>query len=101
MHNLLCYCSFSKILQVVANKFNDVDVDKFDYFLRDAQHLKMSINFDYQRLMKMCRIEFRDGMTHITFRDVEKYSIQGMFRVRADLHIRAYQHKVVKNLEIM
>ncbi|XP_034242466.1 deoxynucleoside triphosphate triphosphohydrolase SAMHD1 isoform X2 [Thrips palmi] len=90
------------LYQVVANKFNDIDVDKYDYFLRDAQHLKMNVSFDYQRLIKLCRISYDDNkMSHIAFRDVEKYSIQGMFRVRADLHIRAYQHRVVKNLEIM
>lgn len=89
------------LYQIVANKFNDIDVDKYDYFLRDAQHLKMNIPFDYQRLIKLCRIEYRGDTSHIAFRDVENYSIQGMFRTRADLHIRAYQHRVVKNLEIM
>lgn len=76
-------------------------MDKFDYFLRDAQHLKMNVSFDYERLIKMSSIVIENKMSYVAFRDVERFSIQGMFRVRADLHIRAYQHRVAKNLEIM
>ncbi|KAE8741906.1 hypothetical protein FOCC_FOCC012558, partial [Frankliniella occidentalis] len=75
---------------VVANKVNDVDVDKFDYFLRDAQHLNMGIAFDYQRLMNHCRIEIKNDTTSfIAFRDCEAYNLQALFRTRADIHIRA------------
>ncbi|KAJ1527287.1 hypothetical protein ONE63_008807 [Megalurothrips usitatus] len=89
------------LYQIVANKSNDIDVDKFDYFLRDAQHLNIGVPFDYKRLMSLCKVHLLDGVSKIAFRDVEKYSLQGMFRVRADLHIRAYQHGVAKCLEAM
>ncbi|XP_052128042.1 deoxynucleoside triphosphate triphosphohydrolase SAMHD1-like isoform X2 [Frankliniella occidentalis] len=90
------------IYQVVANKVNDVDVDKFDYFLRDAQHLNMGIAFDYQRLMNHCRIEIKNDTTSfIAFRDCEAYNLQALFRTRADIHIRACQHRVHVCLEKM
>ncbi|KAK3927871.1 Deoxynucleoside triphosphate triphosphohydrolase SAMHD1 [Frankliniella fusca] len=90
------------LYQVVANKINDVDVDKFDYFLRDAQHLNIGLPFNYQRLMNLCRIEIlEDGISYIAFRDCESYSLKGLFRTRADLHVKAYQHRVAKCLEAM
>ncbi|KAE8746009.1 hypothetical protein FOCC_FOCC007268 [Frankliniella occidentalis] len=89
------------LYQVVANKINDVDVDKFDYFLRDAQHLNIGVPFNYTRLINLCRIEIEDGISYIAFRDCESYSLKGLFRTRADLHIRAYQHRVAKCLETM
>ena len=35
-------------VQIVANKKNGIDVDKWDYFARDCHHLGIMINFDYQ-----------------------------------------------------
>ena len=35
-------------IQIVANKKNGIDVDKWDYFARDCHHLGIMINFDYQ-----------------------------------------------------
>ena len=40
-HYLLCS-------QIVANKKNGIDVDKWDYFARDCHHLGITISFDYQ-----------------------------------------------------
>ena len=35
-------------IQIVANKKNGIDVDKWDYFARDCHHLGVFINFDYR-----------------------------------------------------
>ena len=62
----------------------------------------MGVSFEYKRLMRLSQVQIDEsGSSNIAFRDVEKYSIQGMFRNRADLHIRAYQHRVAKCLEAM
>ncbi|XP_022194966.2 deoxynucleoside triphosphate triphosphohydrolase SAMHD1 isoform X2 [Nilaparvata lugens] len=104
------------LYQIVANKENDIDVDKWDYFLRDGLQLNILITFDYRRLLEFCLlIDVPDGEEEdeekeggkkktkrvIAFKDKEKYSVLDIFRVRADLHLRAYQHPVVKNIDLM
>lgn len=37
----------------------------------------------------------------IAFRNKEARNIYDMFRVRSDLHLRAYQHTAVQNTELM
>ena len=39
------------IYQIVANVFNSIDVDKFDYLKRDSYTLGLSYSFDYTSLM--------------------------------------------------
>lgn len=42
---------------IIANKTNSLDVDKFDYLLRDSKHLGIkTVGFDYNRLIKMSRV---------------------------------------------
>ncbi|CAH0385146.1 unnamed protein product [Bemisia tabaci] len=91
------------LYQIVNNKLNDIDVDKWDYFLRDGKQLNISISFDYRRLLTFCRLVKSPitGDYVIGFRNKEAVTINDMFRVRADLHLRAYQHQVVKVLELM
>ena len=45
------------LFEIVANKRNGIDVDKFDYFKRDCHKLNMASGFDSQRLMKFARAE--------------------------------------------
>ena len=40
---------------IVANKWNGIDVDRFDYFARDCLALGMKSSFDSSRLMKFSR----------------------------------------------
>lgn len=91
----------SFLYQIVANKENDIDVDKWDYFLRDGHQLNIQITYDYRRSLALCRVVLKNGRPFIAFRDKEACSVFDIFRVRADLHVRAYQHIAVKNLELM
>lgn len=45
----------SFLFDIVANKRNGIDVDKFDYFARDCHVLGVSKSFDSSRLMKFAR----------------------------------------------
>ncbi|XP_042589260.1 deoxynucleoside triphosphate triphosphohydrolase SAMHD1-like [Cyprinus carpio] len=46
----------SFLYEIVANKQNGVDVDKWDYLARDAYHLGIQNSFDYQCLLKSARV---------------------------------------------
>ncbi|KAK2187984.1 hypothetical protein NP493_148g04010 [Ridgeia piscesae] len=87
--------------EIVANKKNGVDVDKWDYFARDCHHLGITNNFDHTRVLKFARVIEVDGRKHICFRDKEERSIYNMFYTRTVLHQRAYQHVVCHAVEIM
>lgn len=46
----------SFLYDIVANKRNGIDVDKFDYFARDCHGLGLTKSFDAKRLMKFARL---------------------------------------------
>ncbi|XP_043984764.1 deoxynucleoside triphosphate triphosphohydrolase SAMHD1 [Gambusia affinis] len=91
----------SFLYEIVANKRNGIDVDKWDYFARDCYHLGIQNNFDYQRFLKFARVCEVDGEKHICTRDKEVGNLYDMFHTRNCLHRRAYQHKVGNIIETM
>uniref|UniRef100_A0A8C2IUS8 HD domain-containing protein n=1 Tax=Cyprinus carpio TaxID=7962 RepID=A0A8C2IUS8_CYPCA len=84
----------SFLYEIVANKQNGIDVDKWDYFARDCHHLGIRNSFDHQRLLKFARVCEVNGRNHICFRDKEADNVYDMFRTRYTLHRQAYQHKM-------
>ncbi|XP_059837185.1 deoxynucleoside triphosphate triphosphohydrolase SAMHD1-like [Hypanus sabinus] len=91
----------SFLYEIVANKRTGIDVDKWDYFVRDSYHLGIPNNFDYQRILKYARVCEVDNMKVICFRDKVAGDLYNMFYTRNALHRRAYQHRVVKIIESM
>ncbi|XP_064377433.1 deoxynucleoside triphosphate triphosphohydrolase SAMHD1 isoform X3 [Dromaius novaehollandiae] len=91
----------SFLYEIVANKKNGIDVDKWDYFARDCHHLGIQNNFDYKRLLKFTRVCQVKNQKHICTRDKEVGNLYDMFHTRNCLHRRAYQHKVGNIIEIM
>ncbi|KAF6714556.1 Deoxynucleoside triphosphate triphosphohydrolase SAMHD1 [Oryzias melastigma] len=91
----------SFLYEIVANKRNGIDVDKWDYFARDCYHLGIQNNFDYERFLKFARVCEVDGQKHICTRDKEVGNLYDMFHTRNCLHRRAYQHKVGNIIETM
>lgn len=91
----------SFLYEIVANKRNGIDVDKWDYFARDCYHLGIQNNFDYRRFLKFARVCVVDGQNHICTRDKEVGNLYDMFHTRNCLHRRAYQHKVANIIETM
>ncbi|XP_014843525.1 PREDICTED: deoxynucleoside triphosphate triphosphohydrolase SAMHD1-like [Poecilia mexicana] len=91
----------SFLYEIVANKRNGIDVDKWDYFARDCYHLGIQNNFDYRRFLKFARVCEVDGQKHICTRDKEVGNLYDMFHTRNCLHRRAYQHKVGNIIETM
>uniref|UniRef100_A0A8C1Q4U5 Deoxynucleoside triphosphate triphosphohydrolase SAMHD1 n=1 Tax=Cyprinus carpio TaxID=7962 RepID=A0A8C1Q4U5_CYPCA len=91
----------SFLYEIVANKRNGIDVDKWDYFARDCYHLGIQNNFDYRRFLKFARVCEVRGKKHICTRDKEVGNLYDLFYTRNCLHRRAYQHKVGNIIETM
>lgn len=90
------------LYQIVANKTNGIDVDKWDYFQRDCRQLNMSVPFDADRLLMFARVlDDADGNPQICFPVKEAWTVYQMFQARYSLHKRAYQHKVSRCIENM
>ncbi|XP_012866152.1 PREDICTED: deoxynucleoside triphosphate triphosphohydrolase SAMHD1 [Dipodomys ordii] len=91
----------SFLYEIVANKRNGIDVDKWDYFARDCHHLGIQNNFDYKRFLKFARVCEVDDEKHICTREKEVGNLYDMFHTRNCLHRRAYQHKVGNIIDTM
>nr|4MZ7_A Chain A, Deoxynucleoside triphosphate triphosphohydrolase SAMHD1 [Homo sapiens]4MZ7_B Chain B, Deoxynucleoside triphosphate triphosphohydrolase SAMHD1 [Homo sapiens]4RXO_A Chain A, Deoxynucleoside triphosphate triphosphohydrolase SAMHD1 [Homo sapiens]4RXO_B Chain B, Deoxynucleoside triphosphate triphosphohydrolase SAMHD1 [Homo sapiens]4RXO_C Chain C, Deoxynucleoside triphosphate triphosphohydrolase SAMHD1 [Homo sapiens]4RXO_D Chain D, Deoxynucleoside triphosphate triphosphohydrolase SAMHD1 len=91
----------SFLYEIVSNKRNGIDVDKWDYFARDCHHLGIQNNFDYKRFIKFARVCEVDNELRICARDKEVGNLYDMFHTRNSLHRRAYQHKVGNIIDTM
>ena len=81
------------IYQIVANKTNSIDVDKFDYICRDIYHIGIhSLSVDYSRVYNDCRI-INDL---ICFSEKNDLTLASIFESRFSLHKKVYKHN--KNL---
>ncbi len=59
----------SFLYEIVANKRNGIDVDKWDYFARDCHCLGIPNNFDQKRYMAFARVITVDSRRQICTRD--------------------------------
>lgn len=93
----------SFLYEIVANKRNGIDVDKWDYFSRDCHALGIATSFDYKRFIKFVKVlqSVDDDRLQICARDKEVSSLYDMFHTRNSLHRRAYQHKTCRIIEYM
>ncbi|XP_050700753.1 deoxynucleoside triphosphate triphosphohydrolase SAMHD1-like [Eriocheir sinensis] len=90
------------LYQVVANKQSGIDVDKWDYILRDCLSLGIKVTFDYNRLIRFSRvIPVENDGPQICIRDKECNNIYDMFHARRVLHRTAYKHRVVQIIDHM
>lgn len=89
------------LFEIVANKRNGIDCDKFDYFARDCLNLGVKSNFDHLRYFQNVRILPVDGELQLGLRDKLVFNIYELFHTRWSLHHRVYQHKTTKAIEDM
>ncbi|RUP24480.1 hypothetical protein BC936DRAFT_138917 [Jimgerdemannia flammicorona] len=95
----------SFLFDIVANKRNSVDVDKFDYIERDCYNLGIKSSYDTSRLMSMSRVVDNQ----ICFHHKEVYNIYDMFHTsilsseHAILHPLSHMHthEIGKAIEYM
>ncbi|XP_053387690.1 deoxynucleoside triphosphate triphosphohydrolase SAMHD1-like isoform X11 [Mercenaria mercenaria] len=89
------------LYEIVSNKRNGIDVDKWDYFARDCHMLGIQNNFNHDRCIDFSRVIEVNGERQICYRDKEAANLYDMFHTRYLLHIRAYQHKTNNIIEYM
>jgi len=74
-----------------------VDVDKFEYIMRDAYNTGVKGSVDISRLLSMIKV-IDDK---ICFKASEVYNVYELFHTRASLHQKVYTHKKAKGVEYM
>ena len=86
--------------EIVANKRNGIDVDRIDYFMRDALCCfgKATSDVRPNRLFNSARVFPGDGDSDstIAFQKKMVVTLRDFFSLRSRLHRHVYQHKVVK-----
>ncbi|KAK8587769.1 hypothetical protein V6N13_086743 [Hibiscus sabdariffa] len=85
------------LYDIVANGRNGIDVDKFDYIVRDSRACGLGCSFDFHRLMETMRVLGDE----ICYRAKDYLSIHKLFATRADLYRTVYTHSKVKAVELM
>ncbi|XP_025116249.1 deoxynucleoside triphosphate triphosphohydrolase SAMHD1-like [Pomacea canaliculata] len=89
------------LYEIVANKKSEVDVDKWDYFLRDCHHLGMRSSFDHNRYIRFALVIEHQGKGRLCVRDKEAFNIYQLFQTRHALYKKAYKHRVTNAVEYM
>ena len=59
------------LYEIISNKITGIDVDKWDYFLRDNLNLRIGITFDYKRFFKSVKM----ALTYSAFRFLKNMAI--------------------------
>ncbi|CAO1340220.1 unnamed protein product, partial [Diamesa serratosioi] len=92
------------LTEIVSNKYCNIDVDKWDYLLRDAYHLKNNIETkDFAKMFQSAKVVYKDNdiYSHIGYRFEDFGMIENLFENRALLHKEVYQNVAVIGCEQM
>jgi len=84
------------LYQIVSNP-NGVDVDRFDYLMRDITMIGLNYGIEYKRIMDHSRIV---NNTIVYSRKV-KINIDDFFRTRFIMYKEIYNHHTVRSIEYM
>lgn len=92
------------ILQIVNNTFCEIDVDKWDYIVRDSYFLRNAIELplDFDVCFKGALITYdKDNVSHISYHRQDEKHIYQLFVNRKELHVNVYQDPSVAIVEEM
>ena len=79
------------VYQIVSNNLNELDVDKYDYIIRDSLHTGVKSGFDYSKLIDAVLVIDNK----IVYPEQAEYDIYNLFTTRHFMHRRIYVHKGV------
>ena len=84
------------IYQIVSNQ-NGIDVDRFDYIMRDIKMTGLNYGIEYERIMNHSFIQNNE----IVFSEKVQTSIEEFFRIRFIMYKEVYNHHTVRGIEYM
>lgn len=91
--------------QIIANDQDSIDVDKFDYLLRDAHALGIGgIDVDIERFIeygRVCPVDSISGDMCLCYPTKLQFDVNQLFLARHRLHAQVYQHPAVRAIEKM
>lgn len=87
------------VYQIVANAHSGLDVDKFDYLVRDAACLGLEERFTFERILQQARII--DGELCFCASGHGYLAALECYKARFEMHKRIYGHKSTQALDLM
>jgi HD superfamily phosphohydrolase len=87
---------YKYVYQIVSNQ-NGVDVDRFDYLMRDIKMIGLNYGIEYERIMN--HSDIING--EIVFSEKVKTNIDDFFRTRFIMYKDIYNHRTVRGIEFM
>lgn len=93
------------LAEIVSNKYCEVDVDKWDYILRDLFYLNFvdgvpEVNADSFSFFKRAQIKKdTEGVSHIAYPLADLDLVRGFFKTRRELRTHVYLHPCVEASE--
>ncbi|KAK7451308.1 hypothetical protein VKT23_012650 [Stygiomarasmius scandens] len=87
----------SFLFDIVANKRNGLDVDKFDYIARDSRMAGDGVNINISRILQSARV--LENQICYDIKDIN--NIYEICATRFRLHKMLYNHKTAKAIEYM
>jgi len=89
------------LYQIVSNK-NGIDVDRFDYMLRDIKMtgIENKYDFDYNFILQIMNNTIIKDNT-IFYVESIKYILEMFFQTRGSIYKKVCNHKTVKGIELM
>jgi HD superfamily phosphohydrolase len=86
------------MFDIINNKRNSIDVDKWDYIKRDTQMMNLSLGqYDFSILLNDARVIDDE----IVYPHKHSYEVMKLFQARYELYKSIYNHLTVHSIEII
>ena len=97
-NGMLTYnCEKPYLYEMVNNKLNGIDIDRFDYLQRDSKHIGLDYAFNPGRIFYKSFVKDKRILYDVSL----KNNIFDLFYTRYRFHKDIYNHKTVKMIELM
>ena len=91
------YLNDKKYIYQIVSNMNGIDVDRFDYIMRDIKMTGLNYGIEYERIMNHSKIVNGE----IQFLDKVKTNVEDFYRIRMIMYEEVYNHHTVRSIEYM